>query len=377
MTQFGKNTAPQSFSSAERLARLRLIRSENVGPITFRQLISRFKTGMEALERLPELARHGGKKSLKICAQAAAEKELERTEKAGFFPHFWGEAHYSIPLAATEDAPPVFFSKGHRHLLDKPTVAMVGARNASAAGMRFAEKLARDLGSADRVIVSGLARGIDTAAHKGALETGTIAVLAGGPDVIYPRENQQLYDQIIEQGLIISEMPLGTTPQASHFPRRNRIISGLSYGVVVVEANMRSGSLITARLAGEQGREVFAVPGSPMDPRCHGPNSLIRNGAVLVESARDILESLEAQHRPQVFEPPELPFDGPNTACPNEDIMTAARTIVYQKLSQVPVDVDELVRQCGLAAPVILVCLLELEVAGQVMRHPGNKVTLA
>ena len=377
MTLFGAATPAQNLSSDEKIARLRLIRSENVGPITFRQLISRFRSAATAIEALPDLARRGGKKSLVVCAKAAAVAELESAAKLGLTPIYWGEATYSPLLGHTEDSPPVLYGRGHLHLLQKPAVAMVGARNASAAGFRFSEILARDLGAADYVVASGLARGIDTAAHRGALAGGTIAVIAGGADIIYPKENEDLYKSIGEQGLIISEMPPGTVPQASHFPRRNRIISGLSLGVVVVEATLKSGSLITARFALEQGREVFAVPGSPMDPRAAGPNSLIRQGAALISSAADIVEVLAASRKPQAYEPPPSLFDEAVAAPLDEADLDAARKILRGKLSPTPVDIDELVRQCNLTPAMVIVALLELEIAGEVQRHPGNRVTLA
>lgn len=377
MSRFGSSSQSQNFSREEKLARLRLIRSENVGPITFRQLVTRYHTAEAALQALPILATRGGKSNIKICSAATAEAEMAQAAKLGLHMRFLGEASYPLALAMIEDAPPVFYAKGHAHLLQKPCVAMVGARNASAAGFRFTEKLARDLGAGEHVVVSGLARGIDTAAHRGALASGTIAVVAGGIDIIYPKENEALYHDIAAQGLVVSEMPPGTVPQASHFPRRNRIISGLSMGVVVVEATLKSGSLITARLALEQGREVFAVPGSPMDPRCAGPNSLIRQGALLIESAADVLEALATARRPAVYEPSPTLFDNLVAAPMIEQDIEAAREAVLVKLSHTPVDVDELVRQCSLPAAAIVVAILELEVAGLITRQPGNRVTLA
>lgn len=376
MSRFGPDSPAQNFTREEKLARLRLIRSENVGPITFRQLVTRYRTAEAALQALPVLAARGGKSNIKICSVAAAQEEMVAASKLGLHMLFLGEGSYPLALAVTEDAPPVLYAKGHAHLLQKPCIAMVGARNASAAGFRFAEKLARDLGAGGHVVVSGLARGIDTAAHRGALASGTIAVVAGGIDVIYPKENEALYHDIAAQGLVVSEMPPGTVPQASHFPRRNRIISGLAMGVVVVEATLKSGSLITARLALEQGREVFAVPGSPMDPRCAGPNSLIRQGALLTESAADVLEALAAARRPEAYEPPPSMFDDLVAAPIIDQDLEAARTAILAKLSHTPVDVDELVRQCSLSAAIIVVAILELEVAGLIARHPGNRITM-
>jgi DNA processing protein len=370
MSLFDNNPPAQSFSRDEKLARLRLIRSENIGPITFRQLVARFRSAEAALKALPDMARRGGKKTIKICSEQDAKAELATAARLGMELICRGEAGYSPLLGHAEDAPPVIYAKGHLHLLQKPAISLVGARNASAAGFRFAEKLAHDLGEAGYV-------GIDTAAHRGALGTGTIAVVAGGIDVIYPKENEALYAAIAEQGLIISEMPPGAIPQASHFPRRNRIISGLSSGVAVVEATLKSGSLITARYALEQGREVFAVPGSPMDPRSGGPNSLIRQGALLIEKAGDVIEALAASQRPKAYEPQMSLFDEAVAAAPPEADIEAAREMLLEKLSHTPVEVDELVRQSGLAVATVLVALLELEVAGLAGRQPGNRVTLA
>jgi len=278
-------------STGERLARLRLIRTETVGPLSFRALIARFGTAKDAIEAVPDLAARGGRKRpLRVPSKAEAERELQAVEALGGNILFLDDVGYPPLLAAIEDAPPALIASGATHLLERPTLAIVGARNASLAGRRLTERLAREISEAGIVVVSGLARGIDTAAHKGALEGGTVAVVAGGLDVTYPRENADLQDAIAERGLLVTDEPLGTQPQARHFPKRNRIISGLSLGVLVVEAAHRSGSLITARLAGEQGREVFAVPGSPLDPRAKGANALLKSGAMLVEEAGDILD---------------------------------------------------------------------------------------
>lgn len=357
---------------AEQIARLRLIRSENVGPVTFRQLIVRFGDGCAALDALPELARRGGRPSLRIATVQDAEREMAAVERFGGRLLFWGLAPYPRLLAEADDAPPVLSVRGNVMLLDRPTVAMVGARNASAAAVRFARGMAADLAAEGVVVVSGLARGIDAAAHAGSLDGGTVAVIAGGLDVIYPPENAELHERIFERGLVVAEQPLGIEPQARHFPRRNRIISGLSLGVVIVEAAPKSGSLITARFAGEQGREVMAVPGSPLDPRAQGCNQLIREGATLVQSAADVLESL----RPIV----------PHAAAPaarffNEPVAIDAddgeRRTVANLLSPVPVPVDELIRQTGLPAAVVQTVLLELEIAGRLVRHAGGRVALS
>ena len=282
---------------ADAVARLRLIRSENVGPVTYRQLIARFGTAGAALDALPDLARRGGGKSPKICDTATAERELDVLQGFGAGAIFIGTPEYPQLLAQTESAPPVVAAKGKAELLERPAVAMVGARNASAAAVRFARGLAADLADAGFVVVSGLARGIDAAAHEGALAGGTIAVIAGGIDICYPPETADLQRRLGgsdagSQGLVVAEMAFGTQPQARHFPRRNRIIAGLCAGTVVVEGAVRSGSLITARLAAEAGREVMAIPGSPLDPRAQGCNQLIREGATLVQSAADIIEAM-------------------------------------------------------------------------------------
>jgi DNA processing protein len=306
----------------------------------------------------------------------------------------WGEPLYPAMLAAVEDAPPVLTVLGRLELLTAPTVAVVGARNASANGRRPARELAAGLGEAGIVVASGMARGIDAAAHLGALASGTVAVLAGGADIIYPEENRGLYDAMRQNGAILAELPLHAEPQARHFPRRNRIISGLALGVVVVEAAAKSGSLITARYALEQGREVFAVPGSPLDPRCRGCNDLLRNGATLTENAGDVIEplgpilqgrasplrmALPAPKGPapkgRAFEEPfAAPFSAPALPAPISD--DDALDLLLEHLSPTPVAVDELVRQCQMSAASIATLLLELELAGRIERHPGNLVSL-
>lgn len=364
-------------SRSERIDTIRLIRSENVGPITFRQLIERYGTAGAALEALPELARRGGRKRpIRLAAERDAAEELERTEALGAQVICLGEPDYPARLAAIDDAPPVIATKGHLHLAAKTVIAIVGARNASAIGIRFARETAAALGAEGVIVASGLARGIDTAAHQGTLATGTIAVVAGGIDVAYPPENEELQQQIGEAGLLIAEMPAGTKPQARHFPRRNRLISGVSSGILVVEAAPRSGSLITARMALEQGREVFAVPGSPADPRHKGTNRLIRDGAVLTESADDIFEALRTLPLGPLEEPSRGPYREAGSQEPTERDLASGRPLVLEKLTEAPVELDELIRQCDLPLPVILTIVLELELAGSVTRHPGNKISL-
>jgi DNA processing protein len=278
----------------QRLDWLRLIRSENVGPRTFRALLNHFGGARGAIAALPDLARRGGAaRAIKVYSRADAEHELDRAARLGVAFVALGEPDYPRRLEMIDDAPPLLAVRGHRAALARPMVAMVGSRNASAAGIKFAERLAHDLAAAGLVVVSGLARGIDAAAHRATVTTGTIAVLAGGQDCIYPSEHIDLLDAILTDGCAVSEMPLGWVPRGRDFPRRNRIISGLSVGVVVVEAARRSGSLITARRALEQGREVFAVPGSPLDPRAEGTNGLIKDGAALVMSASDVTSVIE------------------------------------------------------------------------------------
>lgn len=368
----------RALSEAERRDWLRLIRTDHVGPMTFRALLARFGTAARALAALPDLSRQGGRgRPLSPWPAEAAEREMAALARLGGRFVALGEPDYPAALAALEDAPPLLALHGHGGLLGRRAVALVGARNASANGRRFAERLARDLGAAGLVVVSGLARGIDTAAHLGALEAGTVAVVAGGVDVAYPPENADLQRRIAETGAVVAESALGTQPQARHFPRRNRLISGLALGVVVVEAAPRSGSLITARLAAEQGREVMAVPGSPLDPRAQGCNGLIRGGATLVQSAEEVLEALAGLAGPTgTAEPQGDLFAAAPADPPGEDLLAAARATVLQALSPVATPVDELLRDCQLSAPVLFTILLELELAGRLERQPGNRVAL-
>jgi len=369
---------PGGFTQTERIAALRLLRSEHVGPVTWRQLVARFGTAERALAALPDLAKRGGGRAPRIASGASAEAELAEAQRQGVQVLCLGEPAYPPLLASLEDAPPLLFLRGRAELLARPAVALVGARNASGNGRRFAEQLAQGLVREGLVVVSGLARGIDGAAHEGALAGGgdTVAVVAGGADVVYPPEHAALTRRIAEAGAVLAEMPLGTEPQARHFPRRNRLISGLSRAVVVVEAAPRSGSLITARFAGEQGREVLAVPGSPLDPRAQGCNQLIREGATLVQSVADILEAMGPAARHPLAEP-AAPFKGAAPA-PEEDdgSLAAARAAVLELLSPVGLAVDEVIRRCQLSAPLVQVVLLELELAGRLERQAGNRVAL-
>ncbi len=381
---FEQKTEPQDFSDAEKLAWLRLIRTDNVGPVTFYKLIERFGSAQEALEALPHMSKKGGKaKPLTAPDESLIYKEIESLQNMDADIICAGEELYPLPLAAIEDAPPVLTYKGNLRLTRKNGIGIVGARNASLNGRKFTEKLARELGKADQIIISGLARGIDTAAHSASVETGTIAVIAGGLDIIYPPENKELYHQICDQGLVIAESPVGMEPLARHFPRRNRIISGLSAGVVVVEATLRSGSLITARLAAEQGRDVFAVPGHPFDPRAEGPNKLIKDGAIMVNNARDILENINAftggglkDHNQfhWITQPAaEQDIDGITEDEPGlEDL----RSTLLSHLSEIPCAVDELARTCQVSVSSVQVILLELELAGRLQRLPAGRVAL-
>ncbi|TNE36059.1 MAG: DNA-protecting protein DprA [Alphaproteobacteria bacterium] len=367
----------REISAEERLDWLRLIRSENVGPITFFQLLDRFGTAKKALDALPELARKGGRKRpIRIFPVAAAKKEMSDVKAFGGHLIAACEPDYPARLRHIPDPPPVISLMGHAALLNKDIVAIVGARNSSAVAQKMARAIAAELSGAGLVIASGLARGIDAAAHQAALQGGTIGVVGGGVDYPYPRENAALQRELYERGAVIAEQPLGTVPQARHFPRRNRIISGLSLGVLVVEASPKSGSLITARLALEQGREVFAMPGSPMDPRARGTNNLIRNGATLTESAEDILNAVAALRDRPLREPdqPLLPFTEP--AQPEEAELEEIRPRLLSLLSPTPVEIDEILRLLDCPPPAVLTILLELELAGRIERHFGNRVSI-
>lgn len=354
-----------------REARLRLLRSANIGPITWRQLIARFGTAEMALEALPMLAARGGGRAPVIADLASVRREIAAVEKLGARYLFLDDADYPSLLAELESAPPALILRGRLDLLNRTCVAMVGARNASAAACRFARQLAIGLSEAGATIVSGLARGIDTAAHVGSLEGGTVGVIASGIDVVFPPENAELQERVAREGLLIAEQPPGTEPLARFFPSRNRIIAGLALGTVVVEAAPRSGSLITARIAAEAGREVMAVPGSPLDPRAQGCNLLIREGATLVQSVDDILEMLRPID-PRAVRSPVNSFGGP----PPLDASDADRRRITELLGPVPVAVDELVRQSGLAPALVQTVLLELELAGRLERHAGGRTSL-
>jgi len=357
--------------SDSRETRLRLLRSANIGPITWRQLVARFGSAEAALDALPMLAARGGGGRPVIADPGAIRREIAAVEKLGARYLFIDDPEYPPLLAELDNAPPALIVRGSIALAQRNCVAMVGARNASAAACRFARQLALGLVDAGATVVSGLARGIDTAAHGGALAGGTIGVIASGIDIAFPPENAELQERVAREGLLFAEQPPGTEPLARFFPSRNRIIAGLAIGTVVVEAAPRSGSLITARIAAEAGREVMAVPGSPLDPRAQGCNLLIREGATLVQSVDDILEMIRPIDA-RAVRAPVSGFEGP----PPRDASDADRHAIAGLLGPVPVAVDELIRQSGLAPAVVQMVLLELELAGRLERHAGGRTSL-
>jgi DNA processing protein len=379
-------------ADSEMVDRLQLCRSGGVGPTTFFRLLERFGNARAAYQALPGLMRHaGGEGRWRRCPRDEAAAELDALNGLGCHLLAWDQPDYPKALAEIADPPPLLTVLGDPAILSLPAVAIVGARNASGHGRMIARTLAKELAEAGLVVVSGLARGIDTAAHEGVIAVGgrTVAVIASGVDVAYPPENQALMTEIAATGAVVSERPLGAAPQARHFPRRNRVIAGLSLGVVVVEAAPQSGSLITARLAAEQGREVMAVPGSPLDPRHHGTNRLLRDGATLVESAADVCAALglgsraasiptrrapaAAPARPPFRAPATPPSRPPSPETPPGDLMAR----LQERLGVEPLLVDELIRQCHATSSEVQQALLELELEGRIERHPGNRVSLA
>lgn len=368
--------APDGDTAADRLAWLRLARSRNVGPRTFRRLLARHGTAAKALAALPDMAARGGERAYQACSLAQGETEMERAEKAGARMLRLGAPDYPAKLAEIADPPPFLWALGDVALAARPTVGIIGARNASSVGLRMARTLAEELGARGHVVVSGFARGIDAAAHDAALSTGTAAALAGGVDTVYPKENEALAAKMREQGLLVSEAPMGLEPQGRHFPRRNRVVSGLSAGIVLIEAAARSGSLITARFALEQGREAMAVPGAPLDPRAEGCNDLIRQGAALIRSADDVEEALEAPRSLFGLAEDAEPFlldAEPEEAAPDPDLASRAAAL----LGPAPVDVDDLARDLDVSPASLAVALMELELAGAVERRAGGMVALA
>jgi DNA processing protein len=369
-----------ALDDGERLACLRLIRSTQVGPVTFRELINHCGGAREALRALPELSRHA-RQPTRICSEADAEAELEAARRAGARPVFTIEPGYPALLAIIDAPPPLLYVKGRTELLAKPAIGIVGSRDASAAGIKLSRHFARELASEGLVIVSGLARGIDAAAHEASLERGTVAVLAGGADIVYPPEHASLQARIGEVGCLVTEQPPGFIPRAKDFPRRNRLISGLSLGVLVVEAARRSGTLVTARFAGEQGREVFAVPGHPLDPRAEGTNQLLKSGATLATEPRDVIEMLAPQlarrseglgeaQRCEGFAPVE-PIEASRATGEPE------RARVLAALGPHPIDIDEVVRVTALGVRDVRILLMELDLAGEITRHGQQLVSRA
>lgn len=368
---------------AERLACLRLIRSSQVGPVTFRELINHFGGAANALKALPSFARRAGR-AVDICPEEDAVAELRAARKVGARPVFTIEPGYPPALAAVDAPPPLLYVKGRPELLAAPCVAIVGSRQASAAGTKLSRLFARELAESGLVIVSGLARGIDAAAHEASLAYGTVAVLAGGVDIIYPPEHETLQARIGEEGCLLTEQPPGFVPRAKDFPRRNRLISGISLGVIVIEAARRSGTLVTARFAGEQGREVFAVPGHPLDPRAEGTNQLLKSGATLVTEPRDVLDvlapQLARQHkgltedRLASFTPEPAPEPQTTRASEPGD---RERERVLAALGPNPIDIDEVVRATALDAREVRIVLMELDLAGEIARHGSQMVSRA
>lgn len=384
-----QNSPPQHFelTREQRLTWLQLIRSENVGPATFRDLINHFGTASAALEALPQLSQKGGKRHIRICTRENAEAELEACERKSVRLLGMGESAYPNILRHIDHPPPLLSVRGRLDLNKAPGVGIVGARNASLSGIKLSGNFAKQLSQQDFLIISGFARGIDAQAHRESMKGNTIGVLAGGVDVVFPPEHDQFYEEMLENGnAFVSEMPLGFRPRAVDFPRRNRLIAGMSLGVLIVEAAKRSGSLITARLANEMGRLVFAIPGSPLDPRSSGANHLLKGGALMATDPSDIVEtltpmvtqsnsdhSIAPNNRLQEDEDLTANYDAPK---PVTDTSQSNRTIIVEALGPTPNDIDEIIRHTRLPVPDVLLVLLELRIAGRLEDHPGNKVSL-
>lgn len=368
--------ASRTLSDNEKRDWLRLIRSAHLGPVTFHNILRYYGSAAKAIERLPDMAQRGGaKRRITLADDKSVAQELKALKACGAALLAWGEPGYPVGLMQLEDAPPLLAVKGDPTITETPGIAIVGARNASALGQRFTRDIAAQLCTSGFCILSGLARGIDRAAHEGALSVDghTAAFIGTGIDVVFPPENAALHEQLAERGAIFAEMPSGTPPLAQNFPRRNRLISGASLGVLVIEAALKSGSLITARMAGEQGREVMAVPGSPLDPRCHGSNDLIRNGAALIERVDDVLAILAPQQHRSAAQPSPAVAGAP----PDDGEIGRAHSEIDRLLSPSPTLVDDLIRLSGLPAAIVQMVLTEKELAGTAQRHPGNRVSLA
>lgn len=380
MTTDGARKTGIALTDKQRIAWLRLIRSDNVGPATFRDLINHFGSAETALAMLPELSQRGGAtRAIRIASEQDALRELDVAQRFGARFVGIGEPDYPPALRQIDAAPPLLAVKGHLSVATRPAVGIVGSRNASISGAKFAAMIARDCGRAGYAVISGLARGIDTAAHRASLDTGTIAAMAGGLDQPYPPENLSLLEEIWNgAGIAISEMPFGWEPRARDFPRRNRLIAGCALGLVVVEAATRSGSLITARLAGEFGRLVFAVPGSPLDPRCHGTNGLLKDGAMIATGPDDVIEALAPLSQLDLFSTPlaEEPenAEGKLFMLPPDD---TERSRIIDALGPTPVEIDDVIRHTELAPGAVYLVLLELDIAGRLHRHPGGLISLA
>lgn len=368
-----------ALSDRQRLNWLRLIRSDNVGPATFRDLINHFGSAETAISQIPELSRRGGSaRAIRVASIDEAERELEAAQRIGAQFVGIGEPDYPPALRRIDGAPPLIAAIGDLALATQVAVGMVGARNASVSGAKMAARMARELGAAGYGVVSGLARGIDAAAHRASLENGTIAAMAGGLDQPYPPENLELYQHICEgAGLAISEMPMGWEPRARDFPRRNRLIAGVGLGLVVIEAAQRSGSLITARRAADFGRLVFAVPGSPLDPRAAGTNALLKEGAIVTTSSRDVIDALAPSSRIFSDDEPFMEEPGDDDAAPYAEPGDDDRARVIEALGPSPAEIDDVIRHTGVAAATVYLVLLELDLAGRLHRHPGGMVSLS
>ncbi|MCY0094661.1 DNA-processing protein DprA [Hoeflea ulvae] len=368
-----------ALSDRQRLSWLRLIRSDNVGPATFRDLINHFGSAETAIEHLPDLSRRGGSaRAIRVASIDDAERELEAAQKFGAVFIGIGEPDYPPALRRIDGAPPLLSAIGDLALATQVSVGIVGARNASVSGAKMAARMARELGAAGYTIISGMARGIDAAAHRASLETGTIAALAGGLDQPYPPENLDLFREICAgQGLAISEMPMGWEPRARDFPRRNRLIAGVGLGLVVIEAAHRSGSLITARRAADFGRLVFAIPGSPLDPRAAGTNGLLKEGAIVTTESNDVIEALAPSSRVFGDDDPVMEEPGTGDGTPFDEPGDDDRARVIEALGPSPAEIDDIIRHTGVAAATVYLVLLELDLAGRLHRHPGGMVSLS